>query len=110
MHLFLFAFALAARLAATFPRVYVSERIDGFRDARLTLRADGTYHYTNNTGSCWVDWDDQGHWRLRGNVLTLTSSELMSYAKGIGPKVQPGCREEELQMAGPNVSSRSETL
>lgn len=55
--------------------VFGGEGGDALIAPKLTLRPDGTYRYQNLTGSCWIDWDDEGTWRYAGNLLILTSEE-----------------------------------
>lgn len=44
-------------------------------DAVLILNDDRTYRYANQTGSCWLDWDDRGKWYVSDDGLLVLESE-----------------------------------
>ena len=62
-------------------QLYESRLPDGgLIDATLLIRADGTYHYVNQTGSCWIDWDDRGRWHEQDGLLVLRSENLRTWS------------------------------
>lgn len=69
---------LAAPAAAAYR--WESRHHSLFIAATLVLDDDGTYRYTNQTGSCWLDWDDRGKWsESEDGLLVLTSETLASW-------------------------------